>query len=193
MVRHRQNKVRKNQPLRKATRRRRNGKKSFRQKLVRWSLVMVLAVLCIVGVSEFERVESVAMNWTRIQHVTIVGLKELERKDVLSNLDISPDTSLFQIQQESIRADLESHPWIRAVAVERIFPHTLAIRIDEREPAAIWRSSSQDHYLLDDQAMFSLRSKMGNILGCLFWLGFLPTSRNEAIKKFSNRFEMESW
>ncbi len=182
MVRHRQNKVRKNQPLRKGTRRRRNVEKSLRQKLIRWSLVIVLAVLGIVGVSEFERVESVAMNWTQIQHVSIVGLKELERKDVLSKLDLSPDTSLFQVQPEIIRTNLQSQPWIRTVAVERIFPHTLAIRIEEREPVAIWRSSKKQ-YLLDDQASVLSLVKRGQYPGLPILVGIPADFQNRVDKK----------
>lgn len=114
-------------------------------------MVTVLAALCVIGVWEFDRVESVAMSLTTVQHVTIVGLKELERTDILAKLNLLPETSLFHIQADSIIADLKSLPWVRNAAVERIFPHTLAIRIDEREPAAIWQSKNV-RYVLDSQA-----------------------------------------
>ncbi len=151
MIRQRQRTVRKNQPVNKPGRRRRRPKHTVWQKMMRWGMAMVLAALCIVGVWEFDRVESVAMSLTTVQHVTIIGLNELERKDILSKLNLSPETSLFHIQSDSIIADLTSHPWVRNAAVERIFPHTLAIRIDEREPAAVWQSKDA-RYVLDAQA-----------------------------------------
>lgn len=150
MVR-RRNKVRKNQSLKKSASRRRDQKNSLRKRIFRWTLVIVLVAIGMVGVWGFERVESLAMNWTTVQHVSIVGLKQLQREEVLSELELLPETSLFQIQPESMIAHLESHPWIRTASIERVFPHTLAIRIVEREAAAIWKSS-KGTYLLDDQA-----------------------------------------
>jgi len=137
-------------------------------------MVLVLAALCIVGVWEFDRVESVAMNLTTVQHVTIVGLKTLERKDILSKLDLAPEISLFQIQPEVITAHLESHPWVRGAAVERIFPHTLAIRIDERVPAAVWQSTNV-RYVLDDQAHVLSAFKNDQFSGLPMLLG-IPES-----------------
>jgi len=170
MLRPRQNKVRKNQPVRSPVRRRQTRKKTIWQKLMRWVMVMVLATLCIVGVWEFDRVESVAMSLTTVQHVTIVGLKELERKDVLAKLDLSPETSLFEVQLESIISHLKSHPWVRNAVVERVFPHTLAIRIDERVPAAIWQSENV-RYLLDDHAHVLSVSKKDQFPGLPTLLG----------------------
>lgn len=170
MLRPRQNKVRKNQPVHRPVRRRHTRKNTIGQKLRRWAVVMALVALCIVGVWEFDRVESVAKNLTTVQHVTIVGLKELERKDVLAKLDLSPDTSLFQVQPEAIITHLTSHPWVRSVAVERVFPHTLAIRIDERVPAAIWQSENV-RYLLDDHAHVLSASKNDQFPGLPTLLG----------------------
>ena len=151
MMRSRRNKVRKNHLIKRSAQRRRGGKPSRLQKFLRWTVVAGFTGICILGVWGFERVESVVTNWTAIEHVTIMGLQHIERKEVLGELSLAPDTSIFEIHTDSIVERLESHPWVHTVAVERIFPHTLAIRIVEREAAAIWESS-QGKFLLDAQA-----------------------------------------
>ncbi|MCA9472319.1 MAG: FtsQ-type POTRA domain-containing protein [Nitrospira sp.] len=134
--------------------RRRSQKPSFRQKLLRWAVFVIVSVVLIVGAWEFDRVESIAMSWTTVQHVSVVGLNELERKDIAPELALSSETSLLQIQPESLAARLESHPWIRRAVVERVFPQTLAIRVEEREPVAIWRSSGKTYFLDREAHLF---------------------------------------
>ena len=151
MVRSRKNKVRKNHPIKRSAQHRREGKPSRLKRFLRWTLVAGLAGVCVLGVWGFERVESVVTNWTAVEHVTIMGLQHIERKEVLGELSLASDTSLFEIHTDLIVERLESHPWVRTAAVERIFPHTLAIRIVEREAAAIWESS-KGKWLLDVQA-----------------------------------------
>ena len=146
-MRYRQHKVRKNHAMKTSASRRRSRKPSIRQKMIRWTWFVIVAGIFIVGAWEFDRVESLAMSWTTVEHITIVGLKELERKDIVSELELSSETSLLEIDSEDLVGRIKSHPWIQQVAVERVFPHTLAIRVEEREPAAIWRSSKKTYYL----------------------------------------------
>ncbi len=143
--------VRKNQPLKKNRTRRQGRKLSVFQRLVRWTVLTGVVVVCVVAFWGFERVESVLTSLTSVEQVSIVGLKTLQRDEILSELSLTPSTSLFDIQPDVIIADLETHPWIGMASVQRVFPHTLAIRIVEREAAAILQSSKAQ-YLLDDQA-----------------------------------------
>ncbi len=143
--------VRKNQSFNKTRSRRKDRNPSFVRRVVRWTVVLGVVVICLVGVWGFERVESVVANLTSVQQISIMGLKTLQREDILSELSLTPETSLFDIEPDVMMANLETHPWIRTASLQRVFPHTLAIRIVEREPAAILQSS-KTRYLLDDQA-----------------------------------------
>ncbi len=151
MFTRRRNTVRKNQPLKKHATRRRGNKSSIAKKIIRWGIVTGIALVCLGGVWGFERVESVMTNLTTVQQVSVMGLKTLQRDEVLSELALSPESSLFEIKPDLMEQDLESHPWIRRASVQRVFPHTLAIRIVERKAAAILQSSKA-LYLLDEQA-----------------------------------------
>ena len=151
MFRRQRQTVRKNQPLKQRQTRRQGRQLSVFQRLMRWAVVVGVVVVSLVGFWGFERVESVLTSLTSVEQVSIVGLKTVQRGEILSELSLAPETSLLDIEPDVMIADLETHPWIRTASVQRVFPHTLAIRVVEREPAAILQSSKA-HYLLDDQA-----------------------------------------
>lgn len=46
------------------------------------------------------------------------------------------DHNLFALDLARIKRDLELAPAIQSAAVERVLPHTLKIRVTEREPVA---------------------------------------------------------
>ncbi|MGB0910604.1 MAG: cell division protein FtsQ/DivIB, partial [Nitrospirales bacterium] len=121
--------VRKNQSLKRTRSRRKDRKPSFLRRVVRWAVVLGVMVICLVGVWGFERVESVVTNLTSVQQISIMGLKTLQREEILSELSLTPETSLFDIDPDVIKANLETHPWIGTASIQRVFPHTLAIRI----------------------------------------------------------------
>ena len=57
---------------------------------------------------------------------------------------VQREQNLFALDLTRVKRDLELVPAIRAVAVERVLPHTLKIRVVEREPVARMQG-----YLLD--------------------------------------------
>lgn len=145
----RKKKIRKNASRKQSNARRRRGpQKTAGKKVLRGIMVLGMVTVCVVGVWGFEKVESVMMNWTTVKNVTIVGLKQLQREDVLSELALSPTTSLFNIHPEDVAARLEANSWIATASVGRIFPHTLAVQVVEREASAI-AQVSQQRYLID--------------------------------------------
>ncbi len=60
----------------------------------------------------------------------------LERREVLQLGGVKPGESLLQTSPSAIRQRLEAHPWVERAWVERSFPNTLRIRIQERKPVA---------------------------------------------------------
>lgn len=77
---------------------------------------------------------------------------------------IKYDDNLLSLDLSRVKRDLELIPYIKAAVVERILPHTLRVRITEREPVAQFlytqpRPNGQYEkgtYLLDNE-------------GCLMW------------------------
>jgi cell division septal protein FtsQ len=85
--------------------------------------------------------------WTTIHQITVLGLDRIRREEVVSLLNFPSDASLLSLKTESLIERLETHPWISAASVERVFPDTLAIRITERKAVAILQSPEGAHLL----------------------------------------------
>ena len=98
----------------------------------------------------YVKLAPVVSAWTTIQQVTVLGLDRIRREEVVALLNFPPDTSLLSLKTDPVIERLESHPWISAASVDRVFPDTLAVRITERKPVAILQSPEGAH-LLDDE------------------------------------------
>jgi cell division protein FtsQ len=75
--------------------------------------------------------------YIRLEQVEIVGVDEGMKKDLQRMTGLNFDLSLLAINVDEVQRKLEKHPWIRAVEVEKRFPHTLLIRVEKEEPCAI--------------------------------------------------------
>jgi cell division septal protein FtsQ len=67
---------------------------------------------------------------------------------VLALLDLPAERGLLRTDPAALQRALETHPWIRRATVRRVFPNTLAVDVQEREPVAILRTGKRD-FLVD--------------------------------------------
>ena len=139
---------RKNRPLKKAGGPGKAKSPSTALKVRRVVIGGVLACLIVVVVVVGGRqVIRWADEWTEIQQITIVGLDRVTRDEILTRLDLPPQTGLFSVDPELLATRLDSHPWIGSVAFERVFPHSLVIQVTERQPAAVFGSPTEPYFL----------------------------------------------
>lgn len=85
-----------------------------------------------------------------IREVNVTGIRRIPHQDVLDRLALPKGTALHQISGPSLVARLRAHPWIKDATLERRPPHTLAITVVERIPAAVLRTGS-GHLLCDSE------------------------------------------
>jgi cell division protein FtsQ len=76
----------------------------------------------------------------RVGDIEINGTREVSRIDVLTNIDLGPDRSLFAFDVHKARDDLKRLSWIRDVSVSKAYPDKLVINVIERDPYAIWQN-----------------------------------------------------
>lgn len=81
-----------------------------------------------------------ALAGFRIGDIEINGTSQISRIDVLTNIDLGPDRSLFAFDAHRAREDLKRLPWVRDASVLKAYPNKLIINIIEREPFAIWQN-----------------------------------------------------
>lgn len=139
---------RSNRPLKRGDsvgRKEKKRKHSPVRRVVVGSLLACLIVAIVIGGRSV--VESVN-EWTEIKQITILGLDRLSREEIITKLNLPPDSSLWSIDIDHLSGQLETHPWIRSITFDRVFPHSLAVQVEERQPAAVL-DASKNGYLLD--------------------------------------------
>lgn len=73
----------------------------------------------------------------RLERAEIVGADEGMKKELQEMSGLNFELSLLAIDVEEVQKKLEKHPWVKAVEVEKQFPHGLFIRVEKEEPRAL--------------------------------------------------------
>jgi cell division protein FtsQ len=87
-----------------------------------------------------------------INNIEIVGNRRLSRDLLLRQARLAPGANLLAINLGQMERFLTAHPWIAKVDVSRIWPHSLRIRIQERDPVALVQIGEELCYV-DRQGM----------------------------------------
>ena len=91
-----------------------------------------------------------ADHFFEIRVVEITRTDRISRDEVLAMLDLEPGRGLLLIDLVQAQRSLETHPWIRRATVRRVFPDTLVVELDEREPVAVLKTGAGGReFLLD--------------------------------------------
>lgn len=120
-------------------------------------VALALALLAAVGAGGWygwrqagPEVLAWADQFFEIKVVEITRTERIPREDVLAMLDLEPGRGLLLVDVVQAQRSLETHPWIRRAVVRRVFPDTLVVELDEREPVAVLKTGTGGRaFLLD--------------------------------------------
>ncbi len=84
-----------------------------------------------------------ALAGFKIANVEISGVKEVSRIDVLTNIDLGAERSLFSFDAHAAREALRKLPWVFEARVAKAYPDKLVIDIVERTPFAVWQNNGE--------------------------------------------------
>lgn len=104
-------------------------------RLRRWSVKLALAAGSLVALLGGCQL----LAWSpmlALKRVEVSSDGRLERREILRWGGVRPGDSLLRTSPSELRERLETHPWVERAWVERSFPHTLRIRLQERRPVA---------------------------------------------------------
>lgn len=136
----------------------------FRQSSSTWKWWMVrygvFAGLVILGLVSYQWVPSAVAGWTSIQHVSISGTDRIDRRDILSLLALPEDSSLLSVDLATLERKVAAHPWVASASVGRALPHTLAVIVVERKPAAVLPHVGGELFLDKEGVVLSIASDM---------------------------------
>ena len=78
-----------------------------------------------------------------VDQVRVSGHHEISEIDILERLDLDGWTSLVGFNADQARERISQLPWVKEASVRKVYPDTLEVRIEERQPFAIWQHGSQ--------------------------------------------------
>jgi len=86
----------------------------------------------------------------RVDEVLVVGRNETPQADFLAALALERGSPLFAFDAGEARRRVEALPWVRRATVTRMLPATVVLKVEEREPLALWQH--QGRFALIDRA-----------------------------------------
>jgi len=96
----------------------------------------------------------------RVEEVLVEGRGQSEPYEVLAALNVQQGQPILGLDLERARRDLEALPWVAGAVVERRLPGTLFVRLQEREPMALWQHR-QTLRVIDDHGAVLKGQRIG--------------------------------
>ena len=74
-----------------------------------------------------------------VDDIRVVGNREISEIDVVQEVGLDGWTSLIGFDAAAARDRIAGLAWVESAAVQKIYPGTLEVRVEERKPFAIWQ------------------------------------------------------
>jgi cell division protein FtsQ len=118
----------------------------------RWPLstmARLLAVGIVVAIAAYQTIGFVlASDALTVTRITVQGNQRMSRGEVLGLLDGLAGSSMVTTGLEVWRQKLLTSPWVADASIRRMFPGTLIVVIEERQPVGVGRIKGA-LYLID--------------------------------------------
>lgn len=82
-----------------------------------------------------------------VRRVVVIGNHHATAAEIVSLSGISRNQTIFSVPRATTTRKIEAHPWIRDAILDRIFPHTLKLEVEERQIVA-WTMTSSDRSVI---------------------------------------------
>jgi cell division protein FtsQ len=95
------------------------------------------------GIGERAVAMATAFAGFKIKDVEINGVEEVSRIDILTNIDLGVERSLFSFDVHGARKALRKLPWVAEARVAKAYPDRVIINIVEKAPFAVWQNGGE--------------------------------------------------
>ena len=100
--------------------------------------LLTLAGLCLGLVVGYHQLLTSSLFCIKdISNIEIEGARRLSRSLLMQQSKVEPGASLLAIRPGQVERALMAHPWIAKAEVSRKWPHSLHLKIQERDPVAL--------------------------------------------------------
>jgi cell division protein FtsQ len=76
-------------------------------------------------------------NYFKVDTVQVENHQRLSQDEIVALSDVRIGHNIFELDLERIGRKIEENPWVYKTKVQRLFPRTLVIRVEERIPKAV--------------------------------------------------------
>ncbi|MBS1904482.1 MAG: FtsQ-type POTRA domain-containing protein [Bacteroidetes bacterium] len=124
--------------------------------------ILLAAVLLLGGIVFFAREFQSAEG---LQAIRVEGNRQLMTSEVLLLASIDKSQKFYDIDLRTIEQRIAKHGFVRDVSIRReTHPNTIVIRVNERMPLAMIRSSSGEPVLVDNDYRFFLPKRLSGLM-----------------------------
>lgn len=119
-------------------------------------LALRIGVIAIIALIAFVGYRAAASaSFFQIRNVETRGASRASVDDIKTVVrrDVS-ETGVWRADLEQLSKHLEKLPWVRTAVVTRVLPDGIRVRITEREPKAVVRTSAGRFIWVDDDAVY---------------------------------------
>ena len=105
-----------------------------------------------------------------LQSITVEGRQQTPPDALLAAIGADRGTPLLALDPETIRAHVETLPWVKHASVRRSLDGTLTVQVDEFTPFALWQRDGK-FYLVDREGEAIAASDPGRFSQLLLLVG----------------------
>lgn len=116
--------------------------------LLKLVLAVALGLLAYVGYRT-----AVSASFFKVKSVDVSGATRASREEIRAAVLRLSNAGVWQADLEVITKELKELPWVRDAVVTRVLPSGLRVRVTEREPRIIARTSGGRLVWIDDDAV----------------------------------------
>jgi len=102
-----------------------------------WLLAATVAVGIAAGAWEGYR-RFLRMPYFQVAEIHIEGNLQVTAEEVAASLNLTPGSSILELDLEAVSRRATRHPWIKEAAVRRRLPLALTVHVVERVPEAVF-------------------------------------------------------
>ena len=94
--------------------------------------------------------------WLKVREIQALGLKHVERKQVLNAVMVPRGTSIFGLKMRELASKVEALAWVKSAVVRLDLPGRMVVEVVEREPMALVQA--EDVFLMDTEGKLFARA-----------------------------------
>lgn len=125
-----------------------------------YTLIAVLVMLTVAAIFVRDQV-------FKIRDVEIRSVQNISQEEVMRLLGITANTSYFGLNEEKIRAGIESNRYLRFESMEKVWPNGVILNIQERQPCINVLNAGIQYVVASDGMVLEAYASLRLDNGCI--------------------------